>query len=410
MTLGQRIAQKRKEQNLSQEALGEALGVSRQSIYKWESDSALPEIEKLVTLSRLFGVPVGWLLGVEEETASSREASDELTESQLKMVEAIAERYLAARPKPKHKNWLYTTIALAVLLGVFSLINRLDQINQQYHKVQMTVTHVQDSVDTQINSIASQVEDILKAQNSLTADYKTEVIDVDPESGTIKFSVYAIPKTYMEGMSAHFSADNGNGATIFPVDSAVNQKFSANLTCELTDTITLSVTFVSPDGTRETQILDTYHGKYSETLPYINLEMDHLVHTALKEPGLFTIPVPENKALGYLLIDANQDTGDTAIQTIRVGLFKNKELVSWASLCETPSFFVNFEGYDCFMLPPLEIQLTAEDELCWAAILTDEYGREVVCQGIPCILDETGESLTWPSGTAFDSDPNNWTY
>ena len=47
MTTGQRVAQKRKELGLSQEALGEKLGVSRQSIYKWESDSALPEVEKL---------------------------------------------------------------------------------------------------------------------------------------------------------------------------------------------------------------------------------------------------------------------------------------------------------------------------------------------------------------------------
>ena len=66
MTIGQRIAQKRKELGLSQEGLGDQLGVSRQSIYKWESDSALPEIDKLIALSRLFGVSVGWLLGVEE--------------------------------------------------------------------------------------------------------------------------------------------------------------------------------------------------------------------------------------------------------------------------------------------------------------------------------------------------------
>ena len=63
MTIGQRVAQKRKELGLSQEALGDQLGVSRQSIYKWESDSALPEIDKLIALSRLFGVSVGWLLG-----------------------------------------------------------------------------------------------------------------------------------------------------------------------------------------------------------------------------------------------------------------------------------------------------------------------------------------------------------
>ena len=59
MTIGQRISSKRKELGLSQEALGEALSVSRQSIYKWESDASLPDIDKLITLSRLFGVSVG---------------------------------------------------------------------------------------------------------------------------------------------------------------------------------------------------------------------------------------------------------------------------------------------------------------------------------------------------------------
>ena len=92
MTIGQRIAQKRKELGLSQEALGSKLGVSRQSIYKWEADSALPEVDKLIALSRLFGVSVGWLLGVEEPPeadAAPAETGGGLTEAQLKMVEEI---------------------------------------------------------------------------------------------------------------------------------------------------------------------------------------------------------------------------------------------------------------------------------------------------------------------------------
>ena len=64
MTIGERIAQLRKEHALSQEELGEQLNVSRQAIYKWESNASLPEVEKLIVLSRLFGVSVGYLLGV----------------------------------------------------------------------------------------------------------------------------------------------------------------------------------------------------------------------------------------------------------------------------------------------------------------------------------------------------------
>ena len=48
MTLGQRIQELRKQNNLSQEALGEKLGVSRQAISRWEMDGAVPEVDKLI--------------------------------------------------------------------------------------------------------------------------------------------------------------------------------------------------------------------------------------------------------------------------------------------------------------------------------------------------------------------------
>ena len=86
MTTGQRIAQKRREAGLSQEQLGQQLGVSRQAIYKWESDASMPEIEKLVALSRLFSVPVGWLLGEEDAPAQNADGQEPLTEEQMKRV------------------------------------------------------------------------------------------------------------------------------------------------------------------------------------------------------------------------------------------------------------------------------------------------------------------------------------
>ena len=90
LTIGQRIAQERKKQNLSQVGLATRLNVSRQAISKWESDSTIPEIDKLIALSRLFGVSVGWLLGVEEQTASSEES---LSEAQFQIVEKLVKKY-----------------------------------------------------------------------------------------------------------------------------------------------------------------------------------------------------------------------------------------------------------------------------------------------------------------------------
>ncbi len=66
-TLGQRIAERRKLLGLSQESFGEKMGISRQAISKWEADNSTPEVEKLITMSKLFGVSVDWLLGTEEE-------------------------------------------------------------------------------------------------------------------------------------------------------------------------------------------------------------------------------------------------------------------------------------------------------------------------------------------------------
>ena len=66
MTLGQRIQELRKGLNLSQEELGERMRVSRQAISKWEGDQTIPELDKLIALSKLFGLTVGQLLGVEQ--------------------------------------------------------------------------------------------------------------------------------------------------------------------------------------------------------------------------------------------------------------------------------------------------------------------------------------------------------
>ena len=66
MTLGQRIQELRKGLGLSQEELGEKMGVSRQAISKWEGDQTIPELDKLISLSKLFGLTVGQLLGVEQ--------------------------------------------------------------------------------------------------------------------------------------------------------------------------------------------------------------------------------------------------------------------------------------------------------------------------------------------------------
>lgn len=67
MTLGEKIFKLRTEQGLSQETLGEKLGVSRQSVSKWETDQSIPELDKIVAVSEMFGVSTDYLLKDTEE-------------------------------------------------------------------------------------------------------------------------------------------------------------------------------------------------------------------------------------------------------------------------------------------------------------------------------------------------------
>ena len=62
MTLGERIVHYRKRQGLSQEQLSQRLGVSRQSVSKWERDESLPEADKLPLLAKTLGVSLDTLL------------------------------------------------------------------------------------------------------------------------------------------------------------------------------------------------------------------------------------------------------------------------------------------------------------------------------------------------------------
>ena len=62
MSMGSKLAQARRKNNLTQEQLAEQLGATRQAVSRWESDAAYPETDKIVRMSQLLGVSCDWLL------------------------------------------------------------------------------------------------------------------------------------------------------------------------------------------------------------------------------------------------------------------------------------------------------------------------------------------------------------
>ena len=67
MSLGNNIYELRSKANLSQEELAAKLGVSRQSVSKWETDASVPDVDKLIQLSKIFEVTLDELVNGENQ-------------------------------------------------------------------------------------------------------------------------------------------------------------------------------------------------------------------------------------------------------------------------------------------------------------------------------------------------------
>lgn len=415
MTVGQRIAQKRKELGLSQEGLGERLGVSRQAIYKWESGAALPEIEKLVNLSREFSVSIDWLLGEGDEAR-------ELTPDQLRMVEEIVGRYLAARPpehtappqeeggelppKPKRRRWRWVAAAAAVLvlIGVFSnLFSRLDQMRQENQNLQMAVANIRSDVNQEIYGITQRVEDVLQSQNRLTAEQSAQVTSTDYRANTVTITAQAVPRTYVEGMTAEFILDSDGETFTVTGELGADHAFTAELTGPLTDDISVSVAFLTGEQ-RQTQVLERFTSLYSISFPDVFIS-----------GGMSSATQGKKEQGGWLAsydnpIDVHVSGGNevTKLASLRLGLFREQELVTWFTQEERPNFTGSMYT---FRLDQNPILLENGHTYCLAAVAVDEYGREwVVSDHWPQAVTEDHLETAGYVDEEYSRDPADWTY
>ena len=114
MILADKITALRKKAGWSQEELAEQLGVTRQSVSKWEGAQSVPDMDKVVQMSRLFSVTTDFLL---KDELSEEEPAPEGCDSPLRRVTmAEASEYLALRRAAAPK------IAFATMLCILSPI------------------------------------------------------------------------------------------------------------------------------------------------------------------------------------------------------------------------------------------------------------------------------------------------
>ena len=103
----------------------------------------------------------------------------------------------------------------------------------------------------------------------------------------VTFSFRAIPKTFSDGMMAWLEVQNENIKFTFGPYAPQGQTFSGEAEVALTDDISLYIVFEA-GGKRETQLLDTYSGLYSQTLPSVQLQDSHLMYAEAPD-GVLTL-------------------------------------------------------------------------------------------------------------------------
>ena len=271
MTLGQKIQTLRHDAGLSQEGLGEKLGVSRQAISKWEADGAVPEVDKLIALSRLFEVNLHDLLQVEgtsrEETEDSGEQPpEEAAENPPEKVEP---------PRRNGRWWKVLCVVLAAAVCVqgvalFRMNERLEEQEGLLGGLQSTSWSLEsqvNSLDSQMSSQAERIDQLEWAENEQelgvsTADGLVADFHYTMEAtkyGSMNLKVTLLPTQSTSGGKINFQLTGADGtARTLPATQVENgSAYTLSIICseaEVANGFTLSA--VLPlNGKQYTQAL-----------------------------------------------------------------------------------------------------------------------------------------------------------
>ena len=291
MTLGQNIQALRHTAGLSQEGLGEKLGVSRQAISKWEADGAVPEVDKLIALSRLFGVSLHDLLQVEE---TGREEPGDRVEQAEQPPEEGAENP-PENEAPPRRNGRWRTALCVVLAAVvcvqgaalFRLNEKLEEQEGLLDGLQSTSWSLESQVSSQEATLQQQKEqtDALVSELSMQGSQISRLeqsiglqdgrIELDPalplvshvdftiettEYGTRALKLNLVPAQSAEGMWVRFHITcPGGAARSHPASQLADSSvYTLSMICtdeELAGGFTVSAVFLDGTDRQYTQAL-----------------------------------------------------------------------------------------------------------------------------------------------------------
>lgn len=131
MNLNENLRKIRKENNLSQEQLADKLGVSRQSVSKWESGQAYPEMDKMLKLCEMFNLNIDDLLNQDitqiNEAKQSKNNINKFIEDFLNYVTKAIDMFSGLKLRSKAKCLFEQFVIICILLVLFLIIGSIGE-------------------------------------------------------------------------------------------------------------------------------------------------------------------------------------------------------------------------------------------------------------------------------------------
>ena len=254
MTLGQNIQTARKAKGISQEALAEKIGVSRQALGKWEKDTAMPGVDNLQALAKELGVSVDALLG----SAAPDTAAPAVTLNALR--DLLDARDAEAR-RHRRGAWLAAAAAAAVLLAVGGgmaarLQTRLDGLAGQYGYLSSELSRTNNDLSARMQELQNAV----RQGESTVLDWDWRPLASLQDDGTMPVEVFVKPRTEQQGAAVTLCVTTGNDTALYAMQRGQDGVYTAQeLVFALGQDYALSVQWTNPDGTTVNENLDTVH-------------------------------------------------------------------------------------------------------------------------------------------------------
>lgn len=252
MTLGQNIQTARKAKGISQEALAEKIGVSRQALGKWEKDTALPGVDNLQALAKELGVSVDALLGC----AAPDTAAPAVT---LNALRDLLDARDAEACRRRRGAWLAAAAAAAVLLAVGGgmaarLQTRLDGLAGQYGYLSSEVSRTNSDLSARMQELQNAV----RQGESTVLDWGWHQLASLQDDGKMPVEVYVKPRTEQQGAAVTLCVTNGSDTALYAMQRGQDGVYTAReLVFTLGQDYALSVQWTNPDGTTVNENLDT---------------------------------------------------------------------------------------------------------------------------------------------------------